>query len=257
MSIIQELQMVFQNPDSTLNPSFTVGTQISRPLRRFKTVPPDRVRDEVVRLLGMMRLGERYYDRLPRQLSGGEKQRVGIARAIAGRPELVLCDEPVSALDVSVQAAVLNLLMEIQGELDTTMIFIAHDLSVVRFFCDKIAVMYLGQIAEIGPAEAIYAPPYHPYTEALLAAVPIPDPSVEQKHIRLSGNVPSALNPPSGCRFHTRCPRRAEMLPDGGKICEEEVPPWREAEDGHRIFCHIPLEELCQMEAVVTTGDQG
>jgi peptide/nickel transport system ATP-binding protein len=257
MSIIQELQMVFQNPDSTLNPSFTVGTQISRPLRRFKTVPPDRVRDEVVRLLGMMRLGERYYDRLPRQLSGGEKQRVGIARAIAGRPELVLCDEPVSALDVSVQAAVLNLLMEIQGELDTTMIFIAHDLSVVRFFCDKIAVMYLGQIAEIGPAEAIYAPPYHPYTEALLAAVPIPDPSVEQKHIRLTGNVPSALNPPSGCRFHTRCPRRAEMLPDGGKICEDEVPPWREAGDGHRIFCHIPLEELCQMEAVVTTGDQG
>jgi peptide/nickel transport system ATP-binding protein len=255
MSIIQELQMVFQNPDSTLNPSFTVGTQISRPLRRFKTVPPDKVRDEVVRLLGMMRLGERYYDRLPRQLSGGEKQRVGIARAIAGRPELVLCDEPVSALDVSVQAAVLNLLMEIQGELDTTMIFIAHDLSVVRFFCDKIAVMYLGQIAEMGPAEAIYAPPYHPYTEALLAAVPIPDPSVEQKHIRLSGNVPSALNPPSGCRFHTRCPRRAEMLPDGGKICEEEVPPWREAGDGHRIFCHIPLEELCQMEAVVTTGE--
>jgi len=255
MSIIQELQMVFQNPDSTLNPSFTVGTQISRPLRRFKTVPPDKVRDEVVRLLGMMRLGERYYDRLPRQLSGGEKQRVGIARAIAGRPELVLCDEPVSALDVSVQAAVLNLLMEIQGELDTTMIFIAHDLSVVRFFCDKIAVMYLGQIAEMGPAEAIYAPPYHPYTEALLAAVPIPDPSVEQKHIRLSGNVPSALNPPSGCRFHTRCPRRAEMLPDGGKICEEEVPPWREAGDGHRIFCHILLEELCQMEAVVTTGE--
>jgi peptide/nickel transport system ATP-binding protein len=252
LSIIQELQMVFQNPDSTLNPSFTVGAQIARPLRRFKTVPNAQVRDEVVRLLRMMRLGERYYDRLPRQLSGGEKQRVGIARAIAARPELVLCDEPVSALDVSVQAAVLNLLMEIQAELDTTMIFIAHDLSVVRFFCDNIAVMYLGQIAEIGPAEAIYAPPYHPYTEALLSAVPIPDPSVEQKHIRLSGNVPSALNPPSGCRFHTRCPRRAEMLPDGGSICEQETPPWREAGNGHRIFCHIPLEELRQMEAVVT-----
>ena len=252
LSIIQELQMVFQNPDSTLNPSFTVGAQIGRPLRRFKTVPKAQVRAEVVRLLEMMRLSERYYDRLPRQLSGGEKQRVGIARAIAGRPELVLCDEPVSALDVSVQAAVLNLLLEIQHELGTTMIFIAHDLSVVRFFCDHIAVMYLGQIAEIGPAEAIYAPPYHPYTEALLAAVPIPDPSVEQKHIRLSGNVPSALNPPSGCRFHTRCPRRAEMLPDGGKICETEAPPWRDAGNGHRIFCHVSLEKLRQMEAVVT-----
>jgi peptide/nickel transport system ATP-binding protein len=255
LAIIQELQMVFQNPDSTLNPSFTVGNQIGRPLKRFKTVPRDQVRGEVIRLLGMMKLGERYYDRLPRQLSGGEKQRVGIARAIAGRPELVLCDEPVSSLDVSVQAAVLNLLMEIQQELGTTMIFIAHDLSVVRFFCDYIAVMYLGQIAEYGPAEAIYAPPYHPYTEALLSAVPVPDPSVAQKHIRLSGNVPSALNPPSGCRFHTRCPRRAEMLPAGGKICEEEIPPWRNVDGEHRIFCHIPLEQLCQMEAVITAAE--
>ncbi len=255
LSVIQELQVVFQNPDATLNPSFTVGQQISRPLKRFKTVPRDQVRDEVVRLLGMMKLGERYYDRLPRQLSGGEKQRVGIARAIAGRPELVLCDEPVSALDVSVQAAVLNLLMEIQQEMGSTMIFIAHNLSVVRFFCDRIAVMYLGLISEIGPAEAIYAPPYHPYTEALLSAVPIPDPSVEQKHIRLSGNVPSALNPPSGCRFHTRCPRRAEMLPDGGKICEEEVPPWRYVDDEHRIFCHIPLGQLEQMDPVISTVD--
>ena len=255
LALIQELQMVFQNPDSTLNPSFTVGAQIARPLRRFKTVPPDQVRAEVVRLLDIMRLGERYYDRLPRQLSGGEKQRVGIARAIAGRPEVILCDEPVSALDVSVQAAVLNLLLEIQKEMNTTMLFIAHDLSVVRFFCDQIAVMYLGQIAESGPAEAIYAPPYHPYTEALLSAVPIPDPRAEQKHIRLSGTVPSALNPPSGCRFHTRCPRRAEMLPDGGRICEMEVPPWRDVGNGHRIFCHIPLEELRQMEAVVTIED--
>ncbi len=255
LAIIRELQMVFQNPDSTLNPSFTVGAQIARPLRRFKTVPRDQVRAEVVRLLDMMKLGERYYDRLPRQLSGGEKQRVGIARAIAGHPELVLCDEPVSSLDVSVQAAVLNLLLEIQKELGTTMLFIAHDLSVVRFFCDHIAVMYLGQIAEIGPAEAIYAPPYHPYTEALLSAVPIPDPRAGQKHIRLSGNVPSALDPPGGCRFHTRCPRRAEMLPDGGKVCEVAVPPWRDAGNEHRIFCHIPLEELHRMEAVVTIED--
>ncbi len=256
LDLIKELQMVFQNPDSTLNPSFTVGAQIGRPLRRFKTVPREQVRDEVLRLLSMMRLGERYYDRLPRQLSGGEKQRVGIARAIAGRPELVLCDEPVSALDVSVQAAVLNLLLEIQREMGTTLIFIAHDLSVVRFFCDHIAVMYLGQIAEIGPADAIYGPPYHPYTEALLSAVPIPDPRVEQKQIRLSGTVPSALHPPSGCRFHTRCPRRATMLPDGGRICETETPPWRDAGNGHRIFCHVPLETLCRMEAVVTIKER-
>jgi peptide/nickel transport system ATP-binding protein len=197
-------------------------------------------------LLDAVKLSVDYYDRLPRQLSGGEKQRVGIARAFAARPELVLCDEPVSALDVSVQAAVLNLLLEIQREQGTTMLFIAHDLSIVRFFSDYVAVMYLGQICEYGPAEAIYAPPYHPYTEALLSAVPIPDPTVEQKHIRLSGAVPSALNPPSGCRFHTRCPRKV------GEICETEAPPWREAGDGHRIFCHIPLEELRQMEAVVT-----
>jgi len=131
------------------------------------------------------------------------------------------------------------------------MIFIAHDLSVVRYFSDDIAVMYLGQVVEIGPAEKIYDPPYHPYTEALLAAVPVPDPEAEQKEIRLSGNVPSALNPPSGCRFHTRCPRRAEMLPDGGAVCEKEVPPWRQSESGHRILCHIPLEELSKVDPVV------
>jgi len=253
IKLIRELQMVFQNPDSTMNPSYTVGQQIGRPLRRFKAVPPDKVHEEVVRLLNAVRLDSSYYDRLPRQLSGGEKQRVGIARAFASQPELVLCDEPVSALDVSVQAAVLNLLMEIQRQYGTTMLFIAHDLSVVRFFSDYVAVMYLGHIVEIGPAEAIYAPPYHPYTEALLSAVPIPDPKAEQKHVRLEGTVPSALDPPSGCPFHTRCPRRS-MLPDGGKICETEVPPWRYNTEKHRIFCHIPLEDLRKMEAVVTTS---
>jgi peptide/nickel transport system ATP-binding protein len=249
IQLVKELQMVFQNPDSTMNPSFTVGHQIGRPLGRFKTVPSDRVRDEVLRLLNAVKLDESYYHRLPRQLSGGEKQRVGIARAFAAHPELVLCDEPVSALDVSVQAAVLNLLLEIQQQYGTTLLFIAHDLSVVRFFSDYVAVMYLGQVCEIGPAEAIYAPPYHPYTEALLSAVPIPDPTAEQKHIRLSGTVPSALDPPSGCRFNTRCPHKL------GRICETEVPPWQDAGNGHRIFCHIPLEELRQMEAVVTTKD--
>ena len=253
VKLIQELQMVFQNPDSTMNPSYSIGQQIGRPLQRFKTVPANQVRDEVIRLLHAVRLDESYYDRLPRQLSGGEKQRVGIARAFASRPELVLCDEPVSALDVSVQAAVLNLLLEIQHEYHTTLLFIAHDLSVVRFFSDYVAVMYLGHVVEFGPAEAIYAPPYHPYTEALLSAVPIPDPTAEQKHIRLEGSVPSALKPPSGCVFHTRCPRRA-LLADGGLICETEVPAWRYNTEQHRIYCHIPLEVSRQMEPVVTAG---
>lgn len=251
--LIQELQMVFQNPDSTMNPSYTVGQQIGRPMLRFGTVPRDQVRSEVIKLLQKMRLSEAYYDRLPRQLSGGEKQRVGIARALASRPDLVLCDEPVSALDVSVQAAILNLLLEVQKEYNTTMLFIAHDLSVVRFFSDNVAVMYLGQIMEIGPAEAIYAPPYHPYTEALLSAVPIPDPMAHQKRIRLEGTVPSALNPPSGCRFHTRCPRR-QLAPENGAICAQETPPWQDAGDGHQIFCHIPLATLRQMEPVIQTS---
>ncbi len=249
--LIKEMQMVFQNPDSTLNPSYTVGKQIARPIRRFNTVPRDKVKTEVIRLLNAVRLSSIYYDRLPRQLSGGEKQRVGIARALASRPDLIICDEPVSALDVSVQAAVINLLLEIQHTFGTSMIFIAHDLSVVRYFSDDIAVMYLGRIVEIGPADKIYDPPYHPYTEALLSAVPIADPEADQKEIRLSGNVPSALNPPTGCYFHTRCPRRAEMLPDGGKICEMEKPPWQQNGDGHRILCHIPIEQLATIEPVV------
>jgi peptide/nickel transport system ATP-binding protein len=217
-------------------------------MERFKTVPKNEIRGEVIRLLESMRLGVNYYDRLPRQLSGGEKQRVGIARALASRPDLVLCDEPVSALDVSVQAAILNLLLEVQQEFETTLIFIAHDLSVVRFFSDYVAVMYLGQIMEIGPAEAIYAPPYHPYTEALLSAVPIPDPTARQKRIRLEGSVPSAISPPSGCRFHTRCPRR-ELLPDPD-ICLT-TPPWREVSEEHRIFCHHDLETLRSFEPVI------
>lgn len=258
LHLIRSIQMVFQNPDATLNPSFSVGFQIARPLRRFRTVPKDRVREEVIRLLNLMKLDASYYDRLPRQLSGGEKQRVAIARALAAHPELLLCDEPVSALDVSVQAAVLNLLLEIQQKLGITMIFIAHDLSVVRFFCDDIAVMYMGQIVEIGPAEAIYTPPYHPYTEALLSAVPIPDPAADQRQIRLTGIMPSAVRPPAGCRFHTRCPRR-NWLTDGGRICEVEPPPWQIDTEEHRILCHIPIERLRQMKAVVTEegGDAG
>lgn len=251
-NLIRELQMVFQNPDSTMNPSYPVGYQIGRPMERFGTVPKNQIRAEVIRLLEAVRLGETYYDRLPRQLSGGEKQRVGIARALASRPDLILCDEPVSALDVSVQAALLNLLLDMQQAYGTTMIFIAHDLSVVRFLSDEVAVMYLGQIVEIGPAEAIYAPPYHPYTEALLSAVPIPDPGARQRRIRLEGTVPSAVDPPSGCRFHTRCPRRS-LLPDEGAICEQVEPPWQEGIDGHRILCHIPIETLRTFDPVITT----
>lgn len=249
--LVREIQMVFQNPDSTLNPSYSVGRQIARPIKRFGIVPRKEVKNEVIRLLKAVRLGEAYYDRLPRQLSGGEKQRIGIARALASRPDLILCDEPVSALDVSVQAAVINLLLEIQQTFGSAMIMIAHDLSVVRYFSDTIAVMYLGQVVEVGPAEAIYEPPYHPYTEALLSAVPIPDPEAQQKVLRLSGNVPSALNPPDGCRFHTRCPRRFEMLGEEARVCEEKTPPWRSSVRGHRIFCHIPMDKLKLIDPVL------
>ncbi|MCF8040125.1 MAG: ABC transporter ATP-binding protein, partial [Desulfohalobiaceae bacterium] len=190
---------------------------------------------------------ESYYDRYPRQISGGEKQRMGLARALASRPDLVICDEPVSALDVSVQAAVLNLLLEIQKRFSTSLIFIAHDLSVVRFFSDDVVIMYLGQIMEMGPVEAIYDPPYHPYTGALLSAVPIPDPDADQGHIRLSGNVPSALNVPEGCRFHPRCPRR-HQLSDQGAVCARERPPRRELKKGHFIQCHFTIQELQDME---------
>jgi peptide/nickel transport system ATP-binding protein len=235
---IRELQMVFQDPNGVLNPSYSIGEQIAFSLRRFGTVPPHQVHAEVERLLQAVKLDASYYNRLPRQLSGGEKQRVGIARAISTNPAMVVCDEPVSALDVSVQAAVLNLLLEIQKTHDTTMILISHDLSSVRFFSDDVAVMYLGRIVEIGPCETIYSPPNHPYTTALLAAVPRPDPDAPRSSIRLSGRVPSAVNPPSGCRFNTRCPFKI------GAICETEEPPKRDMSGGHLIFCHLSPDEL-------------
>ena len=235
---IKELQMVFQDPNGVLNPSYSVGDQIAFSLRRFKTVPTEQIRGEVERLLQAVKLDASYYTRLPRQLSGGEKQRIGIARAISTNPAMLVCDEPVSALDVSVQAAVLNLLLEIQNTKNTTMILISHDLSSVRFFADDVAVMYLGRIVEIGPCETIYQIPNHPYTTALLAAVPRPDPDIEASPIRLSGRVPSAVNPPSGCRFNTRCPFKI------GDICEIEDPPKREMGNSHLIFCHYTVEEL-------------
>jgi peptide/nickel transport system ATP-binding protein len=238
--------MVFQNPDSTLNPSYTIGAQIGRPIQKFKTVPRKKVRKEVERLLRAVKLDAYYYDRYPRQLSGGEKQRVGIARALASRPSLVICDEPVSALDVSVAAAVLNLLNEIKEDMGSTMIFIAHDLSVVRFISDFVAVMYLGEIVEFGPVASIYPPPYHPYSEALLSSVPIPDPTAKRQSIILSGDVPSPTNRPSGCCFHTRCPRKS-VLPDNGKICEQEKPRFQRLPNGHKILCHIPADKLTEL----------
>jgi peptide/nickel transport system ATP-binding protein len=253
LSLIRELQMVFQNPDSTLNPSYTIGTQIGRPILKFKTVPRKKVRKEVERLLRAVKLDAYYYDRYPRQLSGGEKQRIGIARALASRPSLVICDEPVSALDVSVAAAVLNLLNEIKEDMGSTMSFIAHDLSVVRFISDFVAVMYLGEIVEFGPVAAIYPPPYHPYSEALLSSVPIPDPTAKRQSIILSGDVPSPTNRPSGCCFHTRCPRKS-VLPENGRICEQEKPRFQRLPNGHKILCHIPADKLTEL--AMERGDE-
>jgi peptide/nickel transport system ATP-binding protein len=247
-AVLRAIQMVFQNPDSTLNPTHRVGQAIGRALHRLGGVPRARVRAEVLRLLREVQLDESFADRLPRQLSGGQKQRVALARALAARSELVICDEPTSALDVSVQAAILKLLLEIQQARGTAMLFISHDLGVVRYLSDRIAVMYLGQVCETGGAEEIFAPPYHPYTEALLSAVPVPDPRQAGRGIRLEGPVPSAADPPAGCRFHTRCPRKL------GPVCETTAPPVQAATATHRIACHIPLAELRTYPPVVGTA---
>jgi peptide/nickel transport system ATP-binding protein len=194
--------MVFQNPFDTLNPSMTVGSQIVRALELFKIGENGAARQErMLELLDLVKLPREFADRMPRQLSGGQKQRVGIARAFAGDAKIVVADEPVSALDVSVQAAVTDLLMDIQRGQKTTLLFISHDLSIVRYLSDRVLVMYLGHVVEMGTTEQVFQPPYHPYTEALLSAVPIADTSIEKKHIVLEGDIPSAMNPPSGCPF--------------------------------------------------------
>ena len=244
--LIAALQMVFQNPDSTLNPSRSVGSAIGRVIRKLGIASRrGEVEERVGDLLEMVRLPRAFARRKPRQLSGGQKQRIAIARAFAGNPAMVVADEPVSALDVSVQAAIINLLIEVQNRHRTTMLFISHDLGVVRYLSDSIVVMYLGQVMECGSAGEVLAPPYHPYTEALLSAVSVPDPRVEQKRIRLEGEIPSALAPPPGCRFATRCPRRI------GEICDTEPPPEQETASGHRIRCHIPVEALGEVEPVI------
>lgn len=243
---IRGLQMVFQNPFDTLNPSHTVGAQIGRVIRKFDVeTDPEKVRDRVMQLLDIVKLPREFFYRRPRQLSGGQKQRIGIARAFAGNPSMVIADEPVSALDVSVAAAVTELLMDIQRENKTTLLFISHDLSVVRYLSDRIVVMYLGQIMERGATDEIFSPPYHPYTEALLSAVPIADPEISKREIVLEGNLPSVLNPPKGCPFSTRCPRKL------GDVCDQERPPVQETATGHAIACHIPILELQKIEPVI------
>jgi peptide/nickel transport system ATP-binding protein len=243
---VASIQMVFQNPFDTLNPSQTVGSQIVRTLEKFRVGNSVAERTErMLELLDLVKLPKEYANRMPRQLSGGQKQRIGIARAFAGEPRVVVADEPVSALDVSVQAAVAELLMEIQRSSRTTLLFISHDLSVVRYLADRVVVMYLGHVVERGSTDAVFAPPYHPYTEALLSAVPIADTSVEKKRIILEGNLPSVLDPPKGCPFNTRCPRHR------GTICETDRPPEVEFGSGHVISCHMPPEELALMEPVI------
>ncbi len=246
---LASIQMVFQNPFDTLNPSHSVGSQIVRVLEKFGIGASQAARQErMLELLDMVRLPRAFARRKPRQLSGGQKQRIGIARAFAGAPKVVVADEPVSALDVSVQAAVTDLLMDIQRTSRTTLLFISHDLSVVRYLSDRVLVMYLGHVVEMGATEEVFEPPYHPYTEALLSAAPIADTSIEKTRIVLHGDVPSALNPPSGCPFQTRCPRKHQV---GGDLCEREVPPMRALSSGHQIKCHLPDEVLSAMEPVI------
>ena len=246
---VADVQMVFQNPFDTLNPSMTIGRQIIRALEIFKygTSDNDR-RNRMLELLDLVKLPREFAERMPRQLSGGQKQRIGIARAFAGGARIVVADEPVSALDVSVQAAVTDLLMEIQRKEKTTLLFISHDLSIVRYLSDRVMVMYLGHVVELGSTDQVFAPPYHPYTEALLSAVPIADTSIDKKHIVLEGDIPSAMNPPSGCPFQTRCHWKYKVE---NNLCEREVPLVRDLANGHQIKCHLSDKMLAQMEPVI------
>ncbi|NCC31884.1 MAG: ABC transporter ATP-binding protein, partial [Chloroflexia bacterium] len=231
------VQMVFQQPDTTLNPHHAIGHILDRTLQRFGLKNGAERQSRVSELLTSVRLDASYAWRYPSQLSGGEKQRVAIARAFASAPDLIVCDEAVSALDVSVQAAILNLLVDLQRERHCAYLFVSHDLGVVRYIADRIGVMYLGRLVEMGTAAQVFAAPSHPYTAALLSAVIAADPS-EQPPIRLTGSLPSPANPPTGCPFHTRCPRKI------GSICEEVLPPSQDAGGGHTIACHLPLDEL-------------
>ena len=240
--VLAKIQMIFQNPQNSLNPYLSVRQAIRRPLIKLRGLSAKAADREVLRLLESVSLRPEYADRFPDELSGGEKQRVAIARAFAASPELILCDEPVSALDVSVQSTVLNLLAQLQAERGGAYLFISHNLALVGYLADTIAVMYLGQLFEVGAASELFQPPFHPYTEALVSAIPIADPGRKAERILLSDSLPSAQNSPSGCRFHTRCPRKI------GEICQQEPPPWRDDGQGRLIRCHIPLDELQQLQ---------
>jgi oligopeptide/dipeptide ABC transporter ATP-binding protein len=230
-----EMQMIFQDPYGSLDPRFTVGQIISEPLENFKRGNQKGIRDEVARLLEVVGLNPYYVNRFPHEFSGGQRQRIGIARALALRPKLIIADEPVSALDVSIQAQVLNLLMDLQEQFGLTYLFVAHNLSVVKHISDRVAVMYLGRVAELADSEDMYEMPLHPYTQALLSAIPVPDPEVESKRKRiiLEGDVPSPVNPPSGCNFHPRCWKAQQ-------ICREVIPPLEEKQPNHYAACHFP-----------------
>lgn len=231
----RKMQMIFQDPYASLNPRLTVGEIVSDPLLVYNPKQPRKeIEKEVRYLLDLVKLNSSFTNRYPHEFSGGQRQRIGVARALALRPELIVCDEPISALDVSIQAQVVNLLVELQKQFNLTYLFIAHDLSMVRHMCDRVAVMYLGIIVELAPSSDLYTSPLHPYTQALLSSVPIPDPRVEAKRQRiiLKGEVPSPINPPSGCRFRTRCPIAKD-------ICAESTPEMRELKPGHFVACHF------------------
>ena len=239
----RKVQIFFQNPDTALNPRHSVRRILGRALKLLAGIRPGQAQQErMVQLASSVRLEPRHLEIRPSALSGGLKQRVAIARAFAGRPRLVICDEPVSALDVSVQAAVLNLLVELQVQQDVSYLFISHDLALVRYLADRIGVMYLGQLVDIGTAEAVFAPPHHPYTEALASAIPTLDLEVPRRRIKLEGTLPSPADPPTGCRFHTRCPRYL------GEICRTQEPPWRGDPARNLYRCHIPEDELLEIQ---------